>query len=93
MIVSSADSGSLGKVATSAKEVFGTPLIFNDFSLNASENLSKQISKTMSAAEHFSSRYNTSAVPGPDDQAISSSTAVPGLHGQVAAKADIMKVS
>jgi hypothetical protein len=38
----------------------------------------------MSAAEHFSSRYNTSAVPGPDGQAVSSSTAVPGPHGQAA---------
>ncbi len=75
------------------KEEFGTLLIFNDFSLNASENFSKQISKTFSAAEHFSSRYNTSAVLGPDDQAISSSTAVPRPHGQVAAKADILKVS
>ncbi len=43
-IVSSADPGSLGQVATSAKVVFGTPLIFNDFSVNASEKFSKQIS-------------------------------------------------
>jgi hypothetical protein len=42
-IVSSADPDSLGQVATSAKKVFGTPLIFNDFSVNASENFSKQI--------------------------------------------------
>jgi hypothetical protein len=46
-IVSSADPGSLGQVATSAK-------------------------------------YNTSAVPGPDGQAVSSSAAVPGRHGRVA---------
>jgi hypothetical protein len=50
-------------LATSAKEEFGTPLIFDDFSLNASENFSKQISKTMSAAEHFSSWYNCRFVP------------------------------
>jgi hypothetical protein len=36
----------------------------------------------MSAAEHFSSRYNTSDIPGPDGQAVSSSTAVLSPHGQ-----------
>ncbi len=43
----SADPGSLGQVATSVKEVFGTPLIFDDISVNASENFSKQTSKSM----------------------------------------------
>ncbi len=80
----SADPGSLGHVATSVKEVFGTPLIFDDFFVKASENFSKQTSKSMSAAEHFSGRYNTSAVPGPDGQAASSATTVPGPHGWAA---------
>jgi hypothetical protein len=69
-------------LATSAKTEFSTPLIFNDLSVNASENFSKLIFKTMSAAEHFSKRYSTSAVPGRDGQAVSSSTAVLGPHGQ-----------
>ncbi len=83
-IVSSSDPGSLSQVATSAREVFGTPLIFNDSSVSVSENFSKQISKIMSAAEHFSNRYNTS-VPGPDGQVVSSSSStVTGCWPQAA---------
>jgi hypothetical protein len=81
-IVSSSDPGSLGQVATSAKEVFGTPLIFNNSSVPVSEDFSKQVSKTMGAAEHFSTRYNKS-VPQPDGQAVSSPSAGPGPDGQV----------
>jgi hypothetical protein len=38
----------------------------------------------MSAAEHFSPRHNTSAVPGPQGRAASSSSTVPGPHGRAA---------
>jgi hypothetical protein len=80
-IVSSSAPGPLGQVAKSAKEVFGSPQLFNNASVPITDNFSKQISKTMGAAEHFSTRYVTS-VPGSDGQAVSSPSAGPGPDGQ-----------
>ncbi len=84
----SAGPDPFGQAATPTQEVFDSKLILNGHFLDSTELFSekflRQIFGTMSAAEHFSPRHNTSAVTGPHGRVASSSSAVPGPHSQQA---------
>ena len=93
----SAGPDPFGQASTPTQEVFDSTLILNGQFLDSPELFSgkfcRQIFRTMSAAEHFSLRHNTSAVPGPHGRAASSPTAVPGPHSLAASSSSFSSPS